>query len=611
MHTHYRSTPHILSALALGWLVCASTPVYAADDMKVKLYGSIVGFVTGPSGIGQMGATVSLVNKYDQPVQRTLTNERGAFGFDSLTPDSYTIRVTQTSFAPASKNGIRVDPGERSFLSIQLASLVSSIQLIYAAPGASSLMTDDWKWVLRSSTGTRPVLRYLPVDRTKIPIDQPDSKQDKHQIFTDVHGVLSLSAGEMGNAQSTSIADMGTAFALSTSVFGTNHLMLSGNLGYSPANGLPAAGFRTSFRRMEDPDSPWNPEIKLTVQQVFLPMHSRERFGGGGLSDIRSMSTGFSDQVRLSENVTVEGGASLDSISVLSKMTYVSPFALLSINLNEWGSIEAGFSSGIPQTEMYRSRRGMLRNEGGTNLHQNVSALSLMPRISMRDGNMRVQRTENFEITYHKQLGSRTFSAGVFRESLTNAALTMASNGFFPNDAIPDFNSNSAIFNIGDFARTGFSIAGTQRFGDLLSLSLIMSNGGVLRTDQRVLSSDQAQAIRQSIRQSRQNAVSAMISGSIPKLGTQYAMSYQWTDYRSLTPGHLFLTNLSSPDAGLNFSIRQRVPAPSFMAGRMEISAEMRNLMAQGYLPLETADGRRLLLIHTPRALRGGISFFF
>ena len=56
---------------------------------------------------------------------------------------------------------------------------------------------------------------------------------------------------------------------------------------------------------------------------------------------------------------------------------------------------------------------------------------------------------------------------------------------------------------------------------------------------------------------------------------------------------------------------RQPMPLMRGVPGRMEISAEARNMLAQGYLPLDTPVGRRLLLIHTPRALRGGISFIF
>ena len=47
------------------------------------------------------------------------------------------------------------------------------------------------------------------------------------------------------------------------------------------------------------------------------------------------------------------------------------------------------------------------------------------------------------------------------------------------------------------------------------------------------------------------------------------------------------------------------------MIGRLEASADLRNLLAQGYLPLAAGDGRRLLLVQSPRALRGGLSFIF
>jgi hypothetical protein len=45
--------------------------------------------------------------------------------------------------------------------------------------------------------------------------------------------------------------------------------------------------------------------------------------------------------------------------------------------------------------------------------------------------------------------------------------------------------------------------------------------------------------------------------------------------------------------------------------GRFEATAELRNLLEQGYLPLSTGDGRTLLLTNAPRAVRGGLSFIF
>ena len=41
-------------------------------------------------------------------------------------------------------------------------------------------------------------------------------------------------------------ADLGTAFALATSLFGANQVQVSGNIGYTPQSGMPSAGFRTT-----------------------------------------------------------------------------------------------------------------------------------------------------------------------------------------------------------------------------------------------------------------------------------------------------------------------------------------------------------------------------
>jgi hypothetical protein len=41
------------------------------------------------------------------------------------------------------------------------------------------------------------------------------------------------------------------------------------------------------------------------------------------------------------------------------------------------------------------------------------------------------------------------------------------------------------------------------------------------------------------------------------------------------------------------------------------VTADLSNLLQQGYLPLPTSDGGRLLLMETPRMVRGGLSFIF
>jgi hypothetical protein len=46
------------------------------------------------------------------------------------------------------------------------------------------------------------------------------------------------------------------------------------------------------------------------------------------------------------------------------------------------------------------------------------------------------------------------------------------------------------------------------------------------------------------------------------------------------------------------------------MPGRLEATAELRNGLAQAYIPVSQA-GQHVLLLQSPRALRGGLSFIF
>ena len=96
----------------------------------------------------------------------------------------------------------------------------------------------------------------------------------------------------------------------------------------------------------------------------------------------------------------------------------------------------------------------------------------------------------------------------------------------------------------------------------------------------------------------------------MPGSGTHLATSYGWTDFRALMPEHLSLTEQANQTVGWNVSIRQPLPFIPGLPGRLEATGEMRNLLAQDYLPL-SAGGRRALLTNSPRAVRGGLSFIF
>jgi hypothetical protein len=183
-------------------------------------------------------------------------------------------------------------------------------------------------------------------------------------------------------------------------------------------------------------------------------------------------------------------------------------------------------------------------------------------------------------------------------------------------ELVPDLGSNANLFNMGGFNRNGFLAGWTQNLGQDWKLTAGFGLGGVLRTDQRAVQLGErivndAQSMRAALRQHQRQFASLKLTGTVPVVGTRLYSSYLWTDYRTLTPFHASLTGQGLAEAGLNFGFRQPVPGFLGMPGRLEISADMRNLLAQGYLPVTTSTGQTMWLIPTPKQVRGGLSFIF
>ena len=599
--------PKLVASVAAALLL--SAPV-AFPATATPLSGSIAGIVRNNTGVPQMGATVFLFNRSERLVEQALTNERGIFGFQALTPDLYSIRVSLASFVPAVKQKITVQPGMQSLLYVNLASVLSSIELVYAAPGQGALMSDDWKWVLKESASTRPVLRLLP----GASVSDPDLR-DKPSggVFSDTRGVLNLSGGDPGSLGGvSSAADLGTAFALSTSVFGRNQVQLSGNVGYSARAGMPAAGFRTSYSR-----EGLGPEVSVTVQQVYLPARSGMAPSPGqtdGVPALRTMSVSMHDSLAVSEALRLDYGGSLDSVSFMDHVNYLSKYARLTYSLGAAGQLRAAYSSGAPPAQLLvesQTADGHVRGEAEA-LAEDLAALALLPRISLLDGHAAVQRSQNFELGYEKKIHATTVNLTGYRETVSNAAMTVvAPDDFFTvGDVLPDISSRSSILDAGSYRRSGFAASVSQALGDRVLLGSSFGSGGALAmTDE--LSSPAADDLRSKLHGTQRFWASARASAKLPVTGTMISGSYQWMDYNdAVMPDHLYLTQSVYSETGLNVRVRQPIPALPGMPGRLEATAELRNGLAQGYLPV-TEGGQRVLLVPSPRALRGGLSFIF
>ena len=373
-------TQKTLISLALGVLSLADMgECYAASPLKIA--GAISGTVENTLGVPQLGAAVQLYNRQDRAVQRVLTDARGKFEFVGLAPDHYSVKVSMAAFFPALQKDILVQPGTQSLMAVHLSSFFSTVRVSYPPLENGSLITDDWKWVLRTATSTRPIMRF-----TTDPDITPQVQSAHASLFSDTRGLVMLSAGDGSNDTGVANqADMGTAFALATSIRGSNTLQVSGNVGYGSQTGVPAAAFRTSYSRNVMGGSP---QVSLTMRQLFLPGRLAAAMSGSenALPMLRTFSGSFDDRTKLSDDITLRYGVSMDSVTFLDRLNYVSPYARLTYDLGNGSELDVTFTSGNARPELAGSPME------DPELQSDLNALGLFPRVSVLDSKTRVQQ---------------------------------------------------------------------------------------------------------------------------------------------------------------------------------------------------------------------------
>jgi hypothetical protein len=583
--------------------VALATPVTSFAISPLIRSGALAGTVRDLVGIPQMGASVYLYDHREKLCEKVLTDSFGNFVFKGLNPDLYSVRITLATFLPALRNRIQIAPGTQNNLEVSLSTLFSSIQLVPPTAGtANNMMLDDWKWILRTSA-RRPVLRILP---------DPTNRQQQQgsSIFSDTHALVRFSGGD---ASSGSQADLGTAFGVATSVFGSNQLQVVGNVGFVSATGMPMAGFRTTLSRKIGDSTP---SISITMRQLSVASRINAGLAGvpgldTGTSYLRTMSVSMSNKTQLSDQLQVEYGMESDSISYLSRNHYTSPYAKLTYVL-PFAEIDFTYTAGNGRPDL---RNNIEPGSGTDDLERDVAALAMIPRVSLLNNSTKVQSGQNFELGVSRALGSREIRVTAYRESVTNAALTVSLPQGTSGDPLafailPDLFSNTSVLNAGNYHTLGYTAAFTQNLGENYHLTVSYGRTGVLVPGESgPISNDEE--LRNLIHATHRAALTTQASGAIRKTGTRFTGSYQFTDYRAATSGHLYATDPSHPEAGLNFYVRQPIPHTSNYLGHMEATLDLKNMMAQGYLPISLSDGRRLLLMRTPRSVRGGLSFTF
>ncbi len=137
-YPHSRRLAHLASHLVFGAGVLV---VGTAPALAQAVYGSVYGTVTDTSGAAVAGAKVTVTDVQKGTVQTTTTNSTGNWTVDHLIPDSYTVQVEASTFAPFSTAALEIHADAAQKIDAGLVA-AGSTQTVSVTSEAPALKTD-------------------------------------------------------------------------------------------------------------------------------------------------------------------------------------------------------------------------------------------------------------------------------------------------------------------------------------------------------------------------------------------------------------------------------------------------------------------------------------
>jgi hypothetical protein len=552
------------SVLLLG----LALPAWSADRPA-----TISGYVRAASGIPQMGAMVEVLGAAAHTF-KVFTDENGFYSAAGLLPGVYNLKVSAPAFLPTLREHIGLHAGGNTIVNVTLSTLFEAIQM---APARTSATDDDWKWVLRS-VSNRPILRMVD-DHS--PMMVAESGSSDHEL----KGTLSFLAGSPSEGFGSD-SDMSTAFSMEKSIFSSSTIGLRGNVGYGTSS--PASVLRASFRHKMDDGS--EPLFAVTMRSLPAPDITLHSF--------QALALTTADTFNLGDVLEFKFGSQLQTVQFMGRVTTFRPFGTVDLHLSPNTVLEYGYATSEPDTR---------QDKGFDSSPDDVDESA--PRVSMTGYAATVEHAHHHEISLSHRVGNNSLQVALYSDRVSDPALTGV--GEFTTDngnVLPDLYSGTFTYQGNDFHTRGVRVVLQHKLTSEMTATLGYEFGGVLDLPTPNVS---LESVSDSSLVRNRQSLTGKVTGMVPKSKTHWMASYRWINREALTPVDMFNASPGQADPYLNLFFRQRIPGTGFFPGHLEAIVDLRNLLAQGYVPVLGHDGHTVYLVQSARAVRGGVAFTF
>jgi hypothetical protein len=523
-----------------------------------------------------MGAAVEMLAVGTGQHLLAYTDVDGRFSITGLPPGTYDLRVSAPSFLPTVREDVALAAGASKIVNITLNSLFEAIRMMPTRKRGND-DDDSWKWTLRS-TSNRPILRF----DDGIPVVVETSQQG-HSL----RGSLAFMAGGSNEGYGSS-ADMGTTFNLEQSIFSTSTLAFDGSLGYG--TGTPDGVLRASFSSGGENGSPH--QVAFTMRRFSGPdlMVHRGSLQALALSSYNTFSIG--------DVIDLQYGGELQTIQFMGRANAFRPYGSVDWHVGDNTVVEYRYATSEPNTRA---------SKGFDSAPADFSESG--PRVTLWGGAPLLENAHHHEVSISQKLGDNRLQLAYYRDRIKDPALLGVGDiAVDTGDVLPDVYSGTFSYNGGALDAQGVRLVFQRKLTSDLTATLDYAYGGVLDLEQHGIEWDD---IRGDLRHESRHSAALKLNGTVPRWKTEWIVSYRWTSGGALTPVDLFNASAGQTDGFFNLFVRQPIPHNRFVPGRMEALIDLRNLLAQGYVPVIGADGNVVYLVQSARSVRGGVAFTF
>jgi len=564
-------------------LACVSISANAVNAQTKSGSGKLAGMVHDTAGTPQMGATVEIVPEAALKAASVglLTNTEGVFRGDHLNPGLYTVRVTLAGFLPTIQQHVRISSHLTTVVRVELESMFASLDQLRHQPSATNVESDDWKWVLRSASITRPVLQWSDdgsTTATNVSFEAKAIRPKARLEFTDG----ARRPGSSSNVPSSPA----TAFAYDQKLGGPARLLVAGQMNYESQ--VSGGGIATV----------WLPTGSLGLGPHSALVLRESKLGPDGPT-FRGVRMEQGGALALGDHALLKYGAEYVLVGMLKSAKSVRPrLELRTDTVGGWRSAVIFAEEPGTPTPLEADER-----QNGAELAAALDELDSFPTMLLRDGRPVLEGGWHEEISAEHKLGSRgNLEVAGFHDDNRHVAVFGRGNDLPAQDYFQDYFSNGFAYDGGSSGSWGMRLAVRERLSDNTEVTAVYAYAGALSP------SELSGSTRDVLRTGMYNSLGANISTKLPKVGTKVNAGYKWVSGDVVSRVDAYGESLFQTEPFLHVGVRQALP--KFAPGHWEAIANCDNLFTQGYVTVNTQDGHAVL-VPAFRTFRGGVSVQF